>query len=614
MKRCLWVALSVASLVIGGCSPQGPSPEPYNTRSDPIYYGTTDTIHDSVVSVAIISGTSGSSCSGTVVEVKQSSGYVLTAAHCVAEKDGNGDVIKPPTLVDVGDIFVIVGENSTLSTEIYPVVESSFHSLYTGDSGAGFDFAMLRAVGMISTFPTIPALTQAEDNLLVGTTVELVGYGQTESDPNNDIRYHITKPIDSLPTGYLGFDQNGTTGGICQGDSGGPAIHLLSGNERVAGVASFVSGGCTGEGFHCRVSMVQASFIQPFIDGTTGALTCEECRLAAKVGNGACATENSTCANSTDCVAYINCVNNCSDAVCVQQCKKTHSQGAAEYKALNDCVCVTACPTECGSEPMCPPPCGFSFTTQVCEDCSDNNCCTEEQQCADDPDCAICMYSSNPPASCKTNILKKHWSYCAGFSCNAECFGGSFSACGFSSSNSACQSCFEQYCCNEAKACALDDTCWLCAVSSPQPAGCDTNQLLLAFDGCIANDCAVECGVAGSGGAGGAGGAGGSTTTGGSGGGGLTGGGGGAGGSTDQGGNAGSIGVGGTSTSSSGGTTGVAGSTPVGSGTPTATEQTSSGCATAPENSRPPWAVALAFLLAALSARYRPYRRNSALY
>jgi hypothetical protein len=526
------LAIANLAVVAAACSSEGSLPETFDQQEKAIYYGQLDTAHQAVVAV-LRQGTTTGACSGTIVDVKGQSGYVLTAAHCITTTG--------PAVLPVSELFVVMGDNYQQSTQVFAVAEASFHPMYDGSNGSANDFGMVRFVGATATTPSIPVLAPAQDNLASGTSLDLVGFGRTNTNPNNSLRYHVVKPIAQLSSPWIVFNQSGTSGGVCHGDSGGPALTL--GTERVAGVASFISGTCTDTGYHGRVSTVVNSFIQPFIDDTTGVLSCDECWAMVTIGNGACVGAVQACFDGTnpDCEAFYDCATACTTTACQQQCQQTHSSGASTFFAIYECVCDN-CPTECGNEPMCAKPaCGFEFTDVTCGSCSDGSCCSEEQACADDTTCTTCVTTTSPPASCSTNAILAAWNQCLKSHCAIEC---GFPKCGFSSS-SVCQTCFEGNCCAESQACADDATCVSCVSQNPAPSGCGTNVLANEFYDCLGDSCATECGVGGAGGTGGTGGTAGTAGTAGTGG---------------TAGDAGTAGTGGAAGGDVGGSGGVAGS------------------------------------------------------
>jgi uncharacterized protein (TIGR03382 family) len=484
------------------CSADGYVQERTDKHQEAIYYGDLDTTHPAVVTVFAGGGV----CTGTIIEVSGSTAYVLTAAHCLV---GNGTSLLPISQVDVA-----LGSNYQNPTGYLNVAQTRVHPLYDGTDGSPNDFGMIRATGASASTPHIPAMTPAQDNLAAGTQLNLIGFGRTESSYNNSTRRYIIKPIDQLVAGWIAFNQNGTSGGTCQGDSGGPAVTV--GTERVAGVTSFGTGPtCTEDGYSGRVSTVYDSFIKPFIDGTTGTISCGECDSSATYGNGACVSTIDACWNNSSCTAFANCISGCSDDACWNQCIQSNPTGADLYSAIGTCICNT-CDTECANDPMCAAPtCGFAFTDASCDSCSDSACCSQEQACADDATCPSCL-SASPPSACSSNAAFNAYLDCLGASCETEC-GVSTSGCGLTTNDATCDDCFQTACETECVA-ATDEssvndllTCYGPCSDQPCMEACDAQYpaaaaALGALDTCMGAECATECGMGGAGGTGGTGG------------------------------------------------------------------------------------------------------------
>lgn len=189
MRTIAKLALVNVAFATVACSSGAPRPEAFEQRESAIYYGQLDTTHQAVVTV-VRQGSAGSVCSGTIIDVKGQSGYVLTAGHCVTDAG--------PTLVPVDELFVVMGNDYQQSTNYFAVAEASFHPQYDGADGNPNDFGMLRFVGASASTPSIPAMTPAQDNLAAGTQLDLIGFGQTNTNADNSTRYHLTKPIGQL--------------------------------------------------------------------------------------------------------------------------------------------------------------------------------------------------------------------------------------------------------------------------------------------------------------------------------------------------------------------------------------------------------------------------------
>ena len=70
-------------------------------------------------------------------------------------------------------------------------------------------------------------MTNANDNLAVGTPITYVGYGVTENG-GNSTRRKVDKTIGKLDSYFVEY-ANAQTSGTCQGDSGGPGLVLVNG-------------------------------------------------------------------------------------------------------------------------------------------------------------------------------------------------------------------------------------------------------------------------------------------------------------------------------------------------------------------------------------------------
>ncbi|MFW5740276.1 MAG: S1 family peptidase, partial [Myxococcota bacterium] len=519
MRTISKLALATLGASALACSADGFVPERSENREEAIIYGDLDYTHQAVVAVFANGGV----CTGTIVDVQGSSAYVLTAAHCVTTSG--------PTALWPGQITVAMGNDYDYATQYFDVAEVEFHPLYDGTDGSANDFGMLRITGTSSSTPYIPPLTPAEDSLQVGTNVNLVGYGRTESGYNNSERRIVQKPIDDLSSAWLMFDQTGTSGGTCQGDSGGPALTL--GAERVAAVTSFGTGAnCAADGYSGRVSTVYDSFVKPFIDGTTGTISCDECHNAVTAGAGACVSDIEACFSSSACNSFYNCLVNCTTTSCQNQCVQNNPTGADMYNAIYECIC-SSCSTECANDPLCAGPTGCGLTTgdQACDDCFHASCESECAAATEEPtlsDYLTCAQGCSTQAcldGCDSQYPAAAAAYgafdaCIGNHCASEC-GISSGGCGLTTGDPTCDDCFQTACESECEAataepdlmdylqCAQgcsDQACYdSCEAQYPTAA-----QALGALDTCMGAECATECGAGGSGGSGGSSGSGGS--------------------------------------------------------------------------------------------------------
>jgi secreted trypsin-like serine protease len=225
----------------------------------PILRGTLDREHPEVM---LLAHRAGFLCTGTVIDVEERSGHLLTAAHCVTEEDEDGNLVA----LDADDFLVVPGADFAESTTAYSVqavrVAPGYDGLFALD-----DVAVVRFFFGSEPAPAaIPPLGASEDQLGVGSALVLVGYGQTEIDDANTQRRRVARSIVDLDDELIAYSQEDGKG-ACFGDSGGPAVVQVSGQARVAAVISGAvtdaTGSCAGgTGVAMRVSAYEG-----FIEG-----------------------------------------------------------------------------------------------------------------------------------------------------------------------------------------------------------------------------------------------------------------------------------------------------------------------------------------------------------
>ncbi|HXX70326.1 MAG TPA: trypsin-like serine protease [Polyangiaceae bacterium] len=224
-SRLVGALTRVACALLGCTASSAPSATtggPTASRSGAIAYGTADTTHTAVVAVLAPVGTTElEECTGTIVQVENGNGFVLTAAHCC-------NTYVPTVIVAsenyaVGEQYVLGG---TPVPPVYGVVPSSvyYDALY---DGADHDFCMLQFSGATTSTPTIALPSSSGDGLELGSAVEHVGYGETQTSTTNTLRRTGTDTInDALTPLIVAFGQGGADDvpGTCDGDSGGPSL------------------------------------------------------------------------------------------------------------------------------------------------------------------------------------------------------------------------------------------------------------------------------------------------------------------------------------------------------------------------------------------------------
>ncbi len=132
---------------------------------------------------------------------------------------------------------------------------------------------------------------------------------------------------------------------------------------------------------------------------------------------------------------------------------------------------------------------GLSEPSNVeCGGCDGDLCCGEWTACAKDTECDACATGA-ATSGCDTDTAYAAAYACEGLHCSAECGKSGICATGYTTSNSTCDGCLTESCCDEWLACLADPDCVVCNAMS-----CNTNSLLQAYDDCANAHCAGECG------------------------------------------------------------------------------------------------------------------------
>lgn len=249
-------ALACASVcaALSACGQAAPDSIVLHRAALPIFGGGVDTEHPQVMSLASRRGTL---CTGTVIDADAQTGFLLTAAHCVTEEDGDA--------LPAADFVVLPGQDFAESTSAFPVESVSVEPSYDGSFAEG-DVAVVRFSAGDAALGTIPVLGASDDALAVGDALVLVGYGQTESDADNTRRRRVSRTIETLDEQLLVYSQEDARG-ACFGDSGGPVLVQVGGQERVAGI---ISGGVSEGDEGCAGGIgvaIRASGYAGFIQG-----------------------------------------------------------------------------------------------------------------------------------------------------------------------------------------------------------------------------------------------------------------------------------------------------------------------------------------------------------
>ncbi|HVZ31388.1 MAG TPA: trypsin-like serine protease [Polyangiaceae bacterium] len=243
---------------LSGCSSSDAASE-WGRTQQPILRGQIDREHPQVM---VLADRAGFLCTGTLIDVRGRTGFLLTAAHCVTEEDARATRIPPERFL------VISGDDFETSTTAFPVEAIQVNPGYDGTFAVD-DVAVVRLdLGDVKPPPAIPPLSASEDTLRVSDSLVLVGFGQTERSAENSVRRHVSRAIDELDDDVVTYSQADGKG-TCFGDSGGPALVTVNGAERIAAITSGGVGSaddCSGGiGVSMRVSAF-SGFIESAID------------------------------------------------------------------------------------------------------------------------------------------------------------------------------------------------------------------------------------------------------------------------------------------------------------------------------------------------------------
>ncbi len=350
----------------------------------------------------------------------------------------------------------LLGNDYNAPTTQYPVVNYVAHPNWPNNQDYDYSIITINWANKPQP-PVIPLITKAQDNLGPGTQVDFVGYGVTSVNgpgQNNSLRYHVLGLLDQVTTLNVHYNQSN------QGqyaNNAGPCSGDSGGPAlyTISGVGEVVAAVTSRGDGNCNIEGI-SSRVSAVLDWIGTCINGGDCSMAGAQTCDECA-QSSTGSGGACENAWTSCLDD------------------------NDCLGLVQCLGNCN--------------TQACVD-----------TCAQTYANGVELYSATLQCICDSGCPSECAS--AGF-----CQGGQ-QGCGFSA-DTACQTCFEASCCNEATSCANDPACVDCFTDpNADPSCLDTNGNAKAFEDCLVQNCNVECG----GGVGGTGGSGGATNAGGTGG------------------------------------------------------------------------------------------------
>ena len=190
---------------------------------------------------AVVALRTGGVCTATLVHPE----VIVYAAHC-------GTLHSK----------ALFGEDIDTPAREVPIRECARFAKFNAVSSMDYAYCVLEEA--VTDVPLIPLLSGCEESLIgVGTPVTIVGFGNTNPDPDAGDSVGIKHAAETSITGILttiGIGGMGT--GADSGDSGGPAlVQVADGSWRVLGI---VSGG---GGHGATVQYVPAPLTLPWIEG-----------------------------------------------------------------------------------------------------------------------------------------------------------------------------------------------------------------------------------------------------------------------------------------------------------------------------------------------------------